>query len=213
MDDNVNSDCALRDAAEDQLGRSQNVSSELKDKTPEAVIHELQVHQIELEMQNEELHRAQEEAERSRERYLDLFDYAPVGYFTLDKNTIILEANLTGASLIGIERTSLINKPLTSFIHKDDQDVFYLHRKQVFQTNTQHRCEIRFVKPDGGWFHAQLQSVIIEDTEGGAGRFRTAILDITDRKLAEESALRAHDELELRVTERTSDLLKTNKAT
>ncbi len=211
MDDNVNYDCALRDAAEDRLGRSQNVSSELKDKTPEAVIHELQVHQIELEMQNEELNRAREEAERSKERYSDLFDYAPVGYFTLDKNAVILEANLTGAGLLGIERISLIDKPLTSFIHKDDQDTFYLHRKQVLQTETQHISEIKLVKSHGGWFHAQLQSVIIEDTEGEAGRFRTAILDITDRKLAEESALRAHDELELRVTERTSDLLKTNK--
>ena len=82
-------------------------------------------------MRDVELHQAQVEAERSRERYLDLFDYAPVGYFTLNKNAFILEANLTGAGLLGIERISLIDKPLTSFIHKDDQDTFYLHRKQV----------------------------------------------------------------------------------
>ena len=132
------------------LGKSGERIPDLPALTQEEMqklIQELWVHQIELEMQNEELHRAQEEAERSRERYLDLFEYAPVGYFTLDKNAVILEANLTGAGLLGIERISLIDKPLTSFIHKDDQDVFYLHRKQVFQTNTQHRCEIRFVKP------------------------------------------------------------------
>jgi PAS domain S-box-containing protein len=184
----------------------------LTNEEMQRLIQELWVHQIELKMQNEELHRAQEEAERSRERYSNLFDYAPVGYFTLDKNAFILEANLTGAGLLGIERISLIDKPLTSFIHKDDQDTFYLHRKQVLQTGTQHISEIKLVKSHGGWFHAQLQSVIIEDTEGGAGRFRTAITDITDRKLAEDAVQRAYDELELRVNDRTSDLLKTVEA-
>ncbi len=211
MDDNVNSDCALRDAAEDQLGGSQDVPSELKDTTPEAIIHELQVHQVELEMQNQELHRAQVEAERSRERYLDLFDYAPVGYFTLDKNAVILEANLTGAGLLGIERISLIDKPLTNFIHKDDQDTFYLHRNQVLQTETQHISEIKLVKSHGGWFHAQLQSVRIVDPKGGLGQWRTAVTDITDRRLAEDAVQRAHDELENRVEERTSELLKINE--
>ncbi|MHB8205321.1 MAG: PAS domain-containing protein, partial [Desulfomonilaceae bacterium] len=108
FDDNVNSESALRDAAEDQVGKFPNGTQGLRDKTLEAIIHELQVHQVELEMQNEELHRAQVEADRSRERYLDLFDFAPVGYFTLDKNALVLEANLTGADLLGIERISLI---------------------------------------------------------------------------------------------------------
>jgi PAS domain S-box-containing protein len=212
MDDNVNSDCAMRDAAEDQVGKSQDVPSELKQKTPEEILHELQVHQIELEMQNEELRRANFEADRSRERYLELFDYAPVGYFTLDDNAVILESNLTGASLLGIERSSLIDKPLTSFIHRDDQDTFYLHHKEVLQTGTQHICEIKLVKSHGGWFHAQLQSAIIADTERRPSQFRTIVTDITDRKLAKEAVKRAYDELENRVEERTSDLLKANEA-
>ena len=176
------------------------------------LIHELWVHEVELEMQNQELRRAQTEAERSRERYLDLFDYAPVGYFTLDKNAVILEANLTGVRLLGIERISLIDKPLTSFIHKDDQDTFYLHRNQVLQTETQHICEIKLVKSHGGWFHAQLQSVRIADPKGGPGRWRTAMTDITDRVLTQEALEHVREELELRVKERTSDLLKTNEA-
>ncbi len=212
MDENVNGKSALRDAAEDQVGRSPDTTQELKEKTPEEIIHELHVHQIELEMQNEELHQAQVEADRSRERYLELFDYAPVGYFTLDDNAVILEANLTGASLLGIERSSLIDKPLTSFIHRDDQDAFYLHRKKVLQTGTQHICEIKLVKPHRDWVYAQLQSVIMADTERRPGQFRTIVTDITDRKLAEAAVKRAYDELENRVEERTSDLLKANEA-
>ncbi len=211
LDENGSSKSAQRDAAEKKLSKSPDMKQELKDTTPEAIIHELQVHQVELEMQNQELHRAQVEAERSRERYLDLFDYAPVGYFTLDKNAVILEANLTGAGLLGIERISLIDKPLTSFIHKDDQDTFYLHRNQVLQTETQHICEIKLVKSHGGWFHAQLQSVRIADPKSGLGQWRTAITDITDRKLAEDAVQSAHDELENRVEERTSELLKINQ--
>ena len=143
---------------------------------------------------------------------MDLFDYAPVGYFTLDKNAIILEANLTGSGLLGAERISLIDKPMTSFIHRDDQDTFYLHRNQVLQTETQHISEIKLVKSDGGWFHAQLQSVRIADPKGGPGRWRTAITDITDRVLTQEALEHVREELELRVKERTSDLLKTNEA-
>ena len=83
MDDNVNSDCVLRDAAEDKLRRSQNVSSELKDKTPEAIIHELHVHQIEPERQNEELKRVQLELEEFRDKYQDVNDLAPCRAVTL----------------------------------------------------------------------------------------------------------------------------------
>jgi PAS domain S-box-containing protein len=208
LDDNVSGRSALRDAAEDQVGKSPDATQELRDKTLEAIIHELQVHQIELEMQNKELHLAQVEADRSRERYLDLFDFAPVGYFTLDKNALVLEANLTGADLLGIERISLIDKPLTSFIHKDDQDTFYFHLKQVLQTRTQHICEIKLAQPGGAWFHAQLQSVRMADPEGGDGRFRTVMSDITDRVLTQDALRSAQEELELRVKERTADLLK-----
>src|SRR5664279_3368242 len=86
------------------------------------LLHELQVHQIELEMQNEELRRAQGELEASRARYFDLFDLAPVGYFTLSEQGLILEANLTGAGLLGVGRRALVKQSLTRFILLEDQD-------------------------------------------------------------------------------------------
>ena len=79
-------------------------------------MHELQVHQIELEMQNEELRRAQETIAESRDRYADLYDFAPVGYFTLDPQGLILEVNLTGARLLGAPRDSLLRKPFILFV-------------------------------------------------------------------------------------------------
>ncbi len=204
----------LRQRAEAALAGKAGSDSDVSHLSPEDVqrlIHELQVHQIELEMQNEELRRAQLELEESRDRYLDLYDYAPVGYFTLDKNALILEANLSGADLLGIERDRLMNKPLAKFVHKDSQDTFYFHRNQVLETSIRHICEIKLVKPDGSLFHAQLESIGIPDSDGELSRLRTAISDVTDRKLAEQALRRAHDELENRVEERTSELLKTNE--
>ena len=175
------------------------------------VIHELQVHQIELEMQNEELRQAQAEVERAKDRYVDLYDHAPIGYVTLDKNSLVLESNFSAASLLGTERGSLIGKPLTSFIHEDTQDTFYFHRNQVLQTGTRHTCEIKLAQPDGNWIHAQLESVGIEDSPGKYSGLRTSMSDITARKLVEKALQEAHDELEKRVEERTSELLKANE--
>ena len=188
-----------------------NISG-LSPEDVQKLVHQLQVHQIELEMQNEELRQAQLALEESRDRYLDLYDYAPVGYFTLDKNALVLEANLSGAGLLGMERGSLIGKPFTSFVHKETQDTFYFHRNQVLQTGTRHMCEIKLVKPNGSWFHAQLESVGIADSHGELSRLRTLITDITSRSLAESALREAHDELEHRVKERTSELARNESA-
>jgi len=174
-------------------------------------VHELQVHQIELEMQNDELRQAQRALEESRDRYVDLYDYAPIGYVTLDRHALVLEANLSCAGLLETERRSLIHKPFSRFVHKDSQDTFYFHRNQVLQTGTRHKCEIKLVKPDGSWFYAQLESVGMADSDGKLSRLRTAISDITDRKFAEEAVHRAHEELEHLVAARTSELLKANE--
>ncbi|MEI7954893.1 MAG: PAS domain-containing protein, partial [Verrucomicrobiota bacterium] len=108
--------------------------------------HELQVHQLELELQNEELQRTVEELEDSRQRYFDLYDLAPVGYLTIGPAAQILEANLTAATLLGTDRRWLVTKPLTSFIHKEDRDHFYLNRRQNGSSAEANRCELRMVK-------------------------------------------------------------------
>jgi PAS domain S-box-containing protein len=215
QDDNLTEESGgLRTRAEELLRRKGADTEDLSGLLPEDVqklLHELQVHQIELEMQNDELRKAQLALEESRDRYLDLYDYAPVGYFTLDKNALVLEANLSGAGLLGMERGSLIGKPLTSFVHKETQDTFYFHRNQVLQTGTRHMCQIKLVKPDGSWFHAQVESVGIADSRGEFSRLRTLMADVTDRKLAESALREAHNELERRVEERTSELREANQ--
>jgi PAS domain-containing protein len=110
---------ALRKQAERTLeGRTSDLEK-LSTRDIQSLVHELQVHQIELEMQNEELRRAQSEFEDSRNRYSNLYDFAPIGYigyFTFDINGLILEVNLTGANILGVERIFLIKKPFSLYI-------------------------------------------------------------------------------------------------
>ena len=120
----------------------------LSPKESGRLLHELQVHQIELEMQNKELRPAQGELETARARYFDLFDLAPVGYFTLSEQGLILEVNLTAAGLLGMERRDLVKKQLTRFILPEDQDIYYRHRKQLFETGTPQVYDLRVLRAD-----------------------------------------------------------------
>ena len=148
------------------------------------ILHELQVHQIELEMQNEEMGRAQAELNAARTRYFDLYDLAPVGYVTVSEQGLILEANLTAATLLGMARGTLVKLLLTRFILKEDQDIYYLHRKQLLDTGEPQACELRIVKKDGTAFWAHLAETMAKD-ESGARVCRVVMSDITERKKAE----------------------------
>ena len=106
--------------AQDKPGRVVENLGALSPADAQRVLHDLQVHRIELELQNEELRRAQDALEASRARYFDLYDLAPVGYFTLNEGGLILEANLTGANLLGVARRALVNQPLGRFVISDD---------------------------------------------------------------------------------------------
>ncbi|MEW5804809.1 MAG: PAS domain S-box protein [bacterium] len=153
------------------------------------LIHELGVYQIQLEMQNEELQRAYSEIQESRDRYTDLYDFSPVGYFTFDNGGIIREVNLTGARQLGVRREYLINQHINRFLAGDDQDAFYLYQRQVFESKTRQSCELKLKRKDGTEFFAQLESAPVEDRHGqfqGQGNcMRTAVIDISERKRLE----------------------------
>jgi len=170
------------------------------------IIHELDVHRIELTMQNEELERAVVELETARNRYADLYDYAPVGYLTLGRDGRILQTNLTGARLLDSEPRALIGKRLADFVDAGDADAFYLHQRSVCHKAEPSSCELRFAKFDGSCWVAQLDSVppsLPEDQPGGC---RTTIYDITARRHAEQELQRHREHLEEIVQERTQAL-------
>ena len=160
------------------------------------MLHELRVHQIELEMQNEELRRAQLELEAERAKYFDLYDLAPVGYCSVSRSGLILEANLTAAKLLGVARNMLFKRLISRFIVKEDQDIYYLMWKQLFETGAPQACELRMLKPDGTPIWVHLAATVARDA-AGAPVLRVVLRDITERKQAEV----AHNLLEARFHE------------
>ncbi|MGB5749414.1 MAG: PAS domain-containing protein [Desulfobacterales bacterium] len=160
------------------------------------LIHELEVHQIELEMQNEELRQAQLDLEAARDKYTDLYDFAPVGYFTISDKGLILDANLTGATMLGVQRGKLTGRRFSQFIAKDDQDIFYLHRQKLFETKTKQVCELKLTKKDGTEFYAQLESYAVKDEDGNYSAIRTSLSDITERKQADLALMATKLEME-----------------
>jgi len=157
------------------------------------LIHDLEVHQIELEMQNEELHRTRKELEDSRNKYSNLYDLAPVGYFTLNKEGLIVGANLTGAAFLCEERSNLLKSKFSHFITPGSQDDFYLHHKQVVESGTRQSCEVKLRRKDGTEFPAQLISVAVAEDKGEYDRFHMTMTDITGRKRAEEQLEQEHN--------------------
>lgn len=191
------SEQALRRGAE-EIARSEaaQVPEALEAVSPEAarqMLHELRVHQIELEMQNEELRRSQEALESSWARYFDLYDLAPVSYFTLSEKGLILEANLTAAGLLGVARSALVTQPLSLFILAEDQDIYYLHCKQLTKTSAPQAFELRMAKKDGAPFWAWLEATVAQDADG-APVWRVVVSDVTERKQTEQ-ALRTAEAL------------------
>jgi two-component system, cell cycle sensor histidine kinase and response regulator CckA len=176
---------ALRDQAEERIRTGKNENHRpLSPEGAQRVLHELRVHQIELEMQNEELRRAQAELESARARYFDLYDLAPVGYCTISEQGLILEANLTAATLLGLDRGALAKQPVSTFVAREDHNSYYLHRKRLFETGQPQDCELRMVKKDGTAFWAHLAAVVAPAADG-APVCRVALSDITALKRAE----------------------------
>jgi two-component system, cell cycle sensor histidine kinase and response regulator CckA len=182
----------LRRQAEEKADKVTENLKVLSPKGIRQILHELHVHQIELEIQNQELRAAQVELDALRARYFDLYNVAPFGYCTLNEQMLILEANLTAATLLGTDRGTLIRQPITRFIHKEDQDIYYLHSKNLLETGSASSgetdklwtCELRMVKMDGAPFWVRLEAVAAIDTDG-APVSHVLISDITDKKRVE----------------------------
>ncbi len=171
---------------------------------------ELRTHQIELQMQNEELRSAQQELEASRRKYVELYEFAPVGYFMFDANGLIRDVNMAGANQLELDKQALLKKPFSLFIPSpNDRLAFTAHKKRTFLTQQRQECDLKLRRRDGVVFYARLESIAVENVDYRAGQIRTAVADITRLKQAEEELKNANDELEKHVQVRTDELAKT----
>jgi len=192
------SDAALRQQAEEiarqTAAASPTHSEKLSLEAMRKTLHELRVHQIELEMQNEELRRTQVNLAAAQARYFDLFDLAPVGYCVVSEAGLIRQANLTATTLLGVPRGTLIKQPFSRFIHKADQDVYYFSRKQLLATHEPQSCDLRMLKQDGTQFWARLVNTFAQDPTG-APLLRVTLTDITERVRLREALQEKNTEL------------------
>ncbi len=180
-------DSELRKRAEKILTLDPQAIRTMVPANIQKLIHELNVHQIELEIQNAELHRVQLELQEARDKYLNLYDFAPMGYFTLGRNSLIIDVNLAGSELLGSEKHRLIGAQFTASISPDSQDAFYFHCREVLKTGIEGNCELEMLKADGTLFLAQLISIAMPKKDGNISHYRTAVIDITERRQAERT--------------------------
>lgn len=188
----------LRSRAEEQLKKKEkNRPADDQDRNAQEetqrLVHELRVHEIELEMQNDELRASRTIIEESRSKYEDLYDFPPIGYFTFDRKGLIGAANLTGASLLGKERRLLIESPFSNLVAEKSLRDFFSHLEAVFAAETKQTCEL-WLKTD---VPVALVSIRTEEGQGNGGQCRSAVIDITKRKQAEEQLRESEEHFRL----------------
>ena len=187
----------LRRRAEDRLQRRErNPQSAMRNAQsmpdPEQLVHELQVHQIELEMQNEELQQARAKVDALLAQYTDLYDFAPTGYFNLARDGIILGVNLTGAVLLGLGRAQLLNRRFGLLVAEADRPVFNACLEKTFAGKDRECCEVALLRAEAAPLFVRIEAVVCE----GRRECRTAVLDVTDRHRAEIEQKRLVQELQ-----------------
>lgn len=174
----------LRCKAEERL-KAMEAESQMPLSEPDTMnlIHELQIRKIELELQNEELIQAQNQNEAKLELLSTLYDFAPVGYFTVDQQSIIKKVNLTGAKLLGIERTQLINMRMELFVSEDTRSIFNTFLNSIFINHSTHSCEVTLQIETGTLIYVRLEAADCKDID----ECYIAMIDISDRKHAENA--------------------------
>jgi PAS domain S-box-containing protein len=188
--DKKQNDPHLRREAEMQADNSPR--DELLARPAEELLHELQVHQIELEMQNDALRQAELALAESRDRYVDLYEFAPVGYLTLSTDGMIVGINLTGTTLLGKERKKLLQSRFTPLVIAEDQDRWIRHFLNVKQGDGESGVELALQRDDGTVLHAQLDCARMEGSTPGV---RIALSDISGRKQAEAARVLLESQL------------------
>jgi len=187
----------LRSAAEAALrersAQSQESTDALLSESVRKTLHELRVHQIELEMQNDELQRAQAELAAAHARFVDLYDLAPVGYCTLSDKGLILQINLTATTLLGVARGALLKRPFSHFILNEDNDIFYRLRRQLSEQGMTQTAELRMKNGDTS-FWAHLVVSQMKDADGEPV-LRVVLSDVSARKRDEENIRQSVEQL------------------
>ncbi|MBF0227961.1 MAG: PAS domain-containing protein, partial [Desulfobacterales bacterium] len=158
-----------------------NIEEKLKETN-----HQLETYQIELKMQNESFRKTQCELEETKSKHFDLYDLAPVGYFSIDKKGIIIDVNLTGAEMLQVERKNLINQFFSHFVDRQFMDIFQSHIQSVFKTKIKKTCELILIRKDNTSIFVQIDS-ISDNIDENSNNIKSTIIDISALKMANQS--------------------------
>lgn len=176
----------LRKKAELMVGKNDFDHDRMPEEVVQQLHKELSIHQIELELQNEDLMQTQLDLVESRNNYAELYDFAPVGYFTLDTNGLIIKANHLGANLLGINKNILSKKCFSKYIAPDYQYIFSDFRQRVANSNAVQSCELKLLRKNGPFFYAQLEGKTIINSATKNKNLLLIVTDVTMRKKAQE---------------------------
>ncbi len=183
----------LRQQAEERWQRTRAGRPPLVPEDHQAVVYELEVHQMELEIQNEELRAAQVRLAQARDSYLDLYDFAPVGYLTLGDHRVIRQANLTAATLLGVERRKLIGMRLERFVAQEARDALHLYLQAALASQASQSCSLNLFRPDKSGFFARLEITAVAPLRDRGARYRVVLIDVSALRHSELALLESEE--------------------
>jgi PAS domain S-box-containing protein len=179
-------------------GEQKEPDLNLSEKEIQELLHQIQVQHIELEMQNDELKLSNEEVESQRHKFASLYDLAPVGYFILDPNGIVLEVNTTGGGMLESPKRNILTRRFQNFINPEDGELFYNFLRRAFQSKVRQGCQLTLLKPDGTTLHAQLEGVLVQSAVNQKqNQCYIAVIDVTERRHADLKLNETKERLEM----------------